>query len=170
VAYTSRALSAFEPLWSSNLSFSLHLVSEFIDDVDHFTSTVGEPANDKSNTVHLEKIISLLSIFATVFRCLNPSPDDGFEICTKEFLDSCVHRVLRAVPACLSSFGGQRRDELLLAANDCLSVLLPICELTAETLARLKEHFALVFVDSTPGLSVEPDTLVSHIQAFHVVS
>eukprot|EP00106_Octopus_bimaculoides_P021655 XP_014789097.1 PREDICTED: serine/threonine-protein kinase SMG1-like isoform X1 [Octopus bimaculoides] len=127
--YTSEALVSFHQFWIRDLSFSITLLGQFLEDMEAYAEDLnlqvnGQimtedeiPAVSECNT----KISALLKVFTTVVRSLGDSfsPNKGSTI-SKEYISEVLEKIIRSVEHA-SRFVFSERVRIV--ANYCLTLL-----------------------------------------------
>ncbi|KAK6170598.1 hypothetical protein SNE40_018955 [Patella caerulea] len=130
INYTSEALVSFRKFWMSDLSFSVTLLGQFLEDMEAYSEDLvlcigGQgsiedelPTSDECVT----KISSLLRVFTTVLNCLGDSftVNKGGRMSLEEVV-SIQERVIRSIESVAKSLYSEC---VLIAANNCLEVLM----------------------------------------------
>ncbi|GLH00101.1 Serine/threonine-protein kinase ATR [Gryllus bimaculatus] len=131
--YASRSLQKLNRFWIVDLQFSVTLISQFLEDMEAYGDDIhvsndqsGRSTPDEEPILSPEqciiKITSLIKVFNTVLKCLgqhlNPilSPTISWS-----FLINCFTKMLQTVLRALEFLV---REELIIAANECASLLL----------------------------------------------
>lgn len=125
---TADCLISFHPYWVSDMRFSLTLLGQFLEDMEAYAeelSSITHGSFSKEDTpspfVSLPKLTALTKVFTTVVAGLGEFFSPGREAkITANYITDTVKRIIKCVDICGYDL---KFEKLLIAANDCLTVL-----------------------------------------------
>ncbi|GAB6021589.1 Serine/threonine-protein kinase smg1 [Chamberlinius hualienensis] len=124
ITYTSEALISFHQYWVADISFSVTLLGQFLEDMEAYSDVLGGlNKNQKVEDDHLpEKISSLLRAYTTVIKSLKHHFNPGYSTrITASFVTDNFSRLLVSL---LKVINTKVSDIFLVAANECIGLLL----------------------------------------------
>lgn len=133
--FASKSLVKLSKYWQTNVSFSLNLMNQFLEDMEPYSEQLynrtGIDDGSVSTDEILERITSLIRAFNTVVKCLGDKfhPINSPDI-TINFIIDCLCKVLKTTTEALESYVP---DNLAISANECIFLLLHILQSKAST-------------------------------------
>ncbi|XP_014248245.1 serine/threonine-protein kinase SMG1 isoform X2 [Cimex lectularius] len=124
----TRSLKRLAPYWLQDMSFTVTLLQQFLEDTDTCFEEMASPqelSEDEiqiSNTDQLSKITSFILVFKSVFKGLDKNMDPA--VCpsvTWEFLEKSLTKVITIV---LRSLTVTVHSNLIIAGNKCIILIL----------------------------------------------
>ncbi|XP_048245963.1 serine/threonine-protein kinase SMG1-like isoform X1 [Haliotis rufescens] len=129
IRYTSQALVSFHMFWTSDLSFSLTLLGQFLEDMEAYAEDLNlnmtvQPLADEDLPPAEEcitKISALLRVFTTVIQSLGDSfsPTKGGQI-SREYVYEVLDKIVRSVENATKNL---HSESIFIAANVCLTCI-----------------------------------------------
>ncbi|XP_038064648.1 serine/threonine-protein kinase SMG1-like [Patiria miniata] len=165
IKYCSDTLISFHSYWLADINFSVTLLGQFLEDMEAYSEDLSHCCSGASGAsgdgnkadseepqtpeVCRSKILALINVFATVVKCLGDgfSPRPGSPI-TTGYLSEVFKGITKCVHTVQKESRGDGTDEtIILAANECLSVL---CDSIRSSLVQCQHEmvtFALAQLD-----------------------
>lgn len=132
--FASKSLVKLSKHWQNNVSFSLNLMNQFLEDMEPYSEQLhnrSSPLDDgpMSTDDILERITSLIRAFSTVVKCLGDkfNPHNSQDV-SFLFVTECLSKVLKTATEALESYVP---DNLAIATNECAALLLSILQTKA---------------------------------------
>lgn len=122
IDFTSSALIDFHNFWVMDLSFSITLLGQFLEDMEAYTEDLTYSGSDR---IYEEdcvcKISALLKVFTTVVKSLGDSlhPGNSSQI-TREYIIEVLDRIVKSVETVVKSYFS---ESVLITANRCVCLL-----------------------------------------------
>ncbi|KAK3583612.1 hypothetical protein CHS0354_039435 [Potamilus streckersoni] len=128
VQLTSDSLVSFNPFWVSDISFTLTLLGQFLEDMEAYAEDISVvTGSEHFNEEHSEpeevvKISALQRVFNTVIRSLGEdfAPGKGRPI-SLEYIIQIFERIIHSIHSAVKCYYS---EQILLATNDCLCLLM----------------------------------------------
>lgn len=139
--FVSKSLVKLSKHWQNNVSFSLNLMSQFLEDMEPYSEQLHNrftdcqtPQDGQSDEI-LERVTSLIRAFSTVVKCLgekfNPHNNTNVSVI---FVTNCLSKVLKTTIEALESYVP---DNLAIASNECIALLLGILQTKAGSVSEM---------------------------------
>ncbi|XP_030753715.1 serine/threonine-protein kinase SMG1 [Sitophilus oryzae] len=127
IEFISKSLQRLSHHFKYNIYFSVSLVENFLEDITNYGAELNAPET-------LDHVTVLILALNTVLKCLDISfhPSNNKTV-TTEFIITCLVSVIKTVSDALDSFV---HENLVIAANDCISILLGYLDKKPHTLCN----------------------------------
>ncbi|XP_076263990.1 serine/threonine-protein kinase Smg1 isoform X2 [Rhynchophorus ferrugineus] len=127
VEFISKSLQKLSNHFRCNMNFSISLVENFLEDITNLGSELNSPET-------LDHVTVLILALNTVLKCLgtNFHPINSSSV-TTEFIVNCLVTIIKTVGDALDNFV---HENLVIAANDCISLLLSYLDTKPQTLCN----------------------------------
>lgn len=111
----------------AHLSFSIGLIENFLEDITNYASQMDEPGSNS-----LQHVTVLVLAMNTVLKCLDVEfhPANNKDV-TIDFVNKCLGKVIATLTDFLEIC---QPDNLLIAANECISLLLGVLDNKSQSL------------------------------------
>lgn len=131
IEFISRSLQRISHHFICNLDFSVQLIENFLEDISNYSLQLGE-TGDMSMVEHVTVLILAMN---TVLKCLGPSFHPATNKNVKvQFINDAITRIAKTVMDSLESYVP---DNLTIASNDCLGILLGYLDTKSQSLCGL---------------------------------
>ncbi|XP_023013215.2 serine/threonine-protein kinase Smg1 [Leptinotarsa decemlineata] len=131
IEFISKSLQRISHHFKYNVEFSVQLIENFLEDISNYAAQLVETGDLSS----LEHVTVLILAMNTVLKCLGTSfhPTNN-KIVKVEFINSTLAKIIGTVTETLESYVP---DNLTIAGNDCISILLGYLDNKSQNLCHL---------------------------------
>ncbi|OWF37806.1 serine/threonine-protein kinase SMG1-like [Mizuhopecten yessoensis] len=122
INFTSSALIEFHTFWVMDLSFSITLLGQFLEDMEAYAEDLTYSGSDHAYEEDCVcKISALLKVFTTVVKSLGDSlhPGNSSQI-TREYIVEVLDRIVKSVEIVVKNYFS---ESVLVTANRCVCLL-----------------------------------------------
>ncbi|KAJ8935612.1 hypothetical protein NQ318_017350 [Aromia moschata] len=153
IEFISKSLQRISHHFKYNLEFSIQLIENFLEDITNYASQLGETGEISV----LDHVTVLILAMNTVLKCLDVSfhPSNNKNV-KSEFIATCLTRIVNTVMDALESYVP---DNLTIAGNDCISLLLGCLDNKSQSLCNL--IYKLIDVEMTMINELSDATIIS---------
>ncbi|CAG9824418.1 unnamed protein product [Phaedon cochleariae] len=153
IEFISRSLQKISHHFKYYLDFSVQLIENFLEDITNFSTQLSETGEMSA----LEHVTVLILAMNTVLKCLgskfHPSKNNYVKM---EFVNSSVSRIINTVTEALDTYVP---DNLTIAANDCIALLLGYLDNKSQTLSN--QIYKLIDLEMSMLHDLSDSTVIS---------
>lgn len=156
VEFISKNMQRIAKHFQSNLEFSVTLVLHFVEDIETYTMQLHKREADANENSSIEHVTVFILALNTVLKCLGASLKTNNEFVSLKLLTDCLNQIVKTATDTLEAYVP---DNLTIAANECISILLEV--VGSKTIALNNAIFNLIDLELSLTQEFSDATIIS---------